>query len=238
MNELAVFNFEENEVRTQLINEEPWFVAKDVCDVLGLSNSRQALVRLDDDEKADVILNDGSQNRNFSIVNEYGLYNLVLSSRKKEAKKFQRWVTHEVIPAIRKTGAYQMPISTDPMDALRLMFQATEQTQEKVNQVDERVFHLEENIKLEPGEYAYIGKSISRKVYQIGKERAYSMNRQQKDELFKAINKEIAEITGVRTRTQLRQKDYKKVIEFIDDWEPSKATSMLVKNYEQMEMEV
>lgn len=238
MNELAIFNFEENEVRTQLINEEPWFVAKDVCDVLGLSNSRQALARLDDDEKADVILNDGSQNRNFSIVNEYGLYNLVLSSRKKEAKKFQRWVTHEVIPAIRKTGAYQMPISTDPMNALRLMFQATEQTQEKVNQVDARVIHLEENVKLDPGEYTYIGKSISRKVYQIGKERAYSMNREQKEELFKAINKEIAEITGVRTRTQLRQKDYKKVIEFIDDWEPSKATSMLVKNYEQMEMEV
>ena len=53
MNELAIFNFEENEVRTQLIKEEPWFVAKDVCDVLGLSNSRQALARLDDDEKAD-----------------------------------------------------------------------------------------------------------------------------------------------------------------------------------------
>ena len=124
------------------------------------------------------------------------------------------------------------------MDALRLMFQATEHTQEKVNQVDARVIHLEQNVKLDPGEYTYIGKSISRKVYQIGKERAYSMNREQKEELFKAINKEIAEITGVRTRTQLRQKDYKKVIEFIDDWEPSKATSMLVKNYEQMEMEV
>ena len=148
MNELKIFNFEENEVRTQLINEEPWFIAKDVCDVLGISNSRQALVRLDDDEKADVILNDGSQNRNFSIVNEYGLYNLVLSSRKKEAKHFQRWVTHEVIPAIRKTGSYQIP--KDPMDALRLMFQATEQTQEKVNQVDARVIHLEQNVKLEP----------------------------------------------------------------------------------------
>ncbi len=132
----------------------------------------------------------------------------------------------------------QLEIPKDPMDALRLMFQATEQTQEKVNQVDARVIHLEQNVKLEPGEYTYIGKSISRKVYQIGKERAYSMNKQQKEELFKAINKEIAEITGVRTRTQLRQKDYKKVIEFIDDWEPSKATSMLVKNYEQMEMEV
>lgn len=238
MNELAVFNFEENEVRTQLINEEPWFVAKDVCDVLGLSNSRQALVRLDDDEKADVILNDGSQNRNFSIVNEYGLYNLVLSSRKKEAKKFQRWVTHEVIPAIRKTGAYQMPISTDPMDALRLMFQATEQTQEKVKEVDFRVIQLEENVKIEPGEYAFIGKMISRKIHQVGKERSYSMNKQQTSELFKALNKEVAEITGVKTRTQLKQKDFEKVIDFIDDWEPSKATSLLVRGYEQIEMEV
>ena len=238
MNELAIFNFEENEVRTQLINEEPWFVAKDVCDVLGLSNSRQALARLDDDEKADVILNDGSQNRNFSIVNEYGLYNLVLSSRKREAKKFQRWVTHEVIPAIRKTGAYQMPISTDPMDALRLMFQATEQTQEKVKEVDFRVIQLEENVKIEPGEYAFIGKMISRKIYQVGKERSYSMNKQQTSELFKALNKEVTEITGVRTRTQLKQKDFQKVVDFIDDWEPSKATSLLVRAYEQIEMEV
>lgn len=140
--------------------------------------------------------------------------------------------------AMEKHIKHQLEIPKDPMDALRLMFQATEQTQEKVNQVDARVIQLEENVKLDPGEYTYIGKMISRKVYQVGKERAYSMNREQKEELFKAINKEIAEITGVRTRTQLRQKDYKKVIEFIDDWEPSKATSMLVKNYEQMEMEV
>ena len=171
-------------------------------------------------------------------MNEFGLYNLVLSSRKKEAKEFQRWVTHEVIPAIRKTGSYQIPISTDPMDALRLMFQATEQTQEKVREVDDRVIRLEEKIKLEPGEYAFIGKLISRKVYQVGQERAYSMNKLQVRELFKALNKEVAEITGVKTRTQLKQKDFEKVIDFIDDWEPSKATSLLVRDCEQIEMEV
>ena len=119
-----------------------------------------------------------------------------------------------------------------------MMFQATEHTQEKVNQVDARVLHLEENVKLDPGEYTYIGKIISRKVYQIGKDRSYSMNKKQTEELFKALNKEIAEITGVRTRTQLRQKDYEKVISFVDDWEPSKATSLLVKAYEQIEMDV
>lgn len=237
MNELQIFNFEDNEVRTQVVDGEPWFIGKDVADILGYTNPSKAIRDHVDDE-------DKGQNETFTpggmqimtIINESGLYSLVFKSQLPSAKKFKRWVTSEVLPAIRKTGSYQIP--KDPMDTLRLMFQATEQTQEKVNQVDARVIHLEQNVKLEPGEYTYIGKSISRKVYQIGKERAYSMNKQQKEELFKAINKEIAEITGVRTRTQLRQKDYKKVIEFIDDWEPSKATSMLVKNYEQMEMEV
>lgn len=109
MNELKIFNFEDKEVRTHVVNGNPWFVAKDVCDVLGISNNRHALSRLDDDEKDDVVLNDGIRNRNFSIVNEYGLYNLIISSRKQEAKEFQRWVTHEVIPSIRKHGGYLTP---------------------------------------------------------------------------------------------------------------------------------
>lgn len=238
MKELTIFNFENNDVRTQVINDEPWFVGKDVAEILGYERPTKAISdHVDEEDRDEVPIQDSiGRMQNTPIINESGLYSLVFKSQLPSAKKFKRWVTSEVLPAIRKTGSYKMP--KDPMDALRLMFQATEQTQEKVNQVDARVIYLEQNVKLEPGEYTYIGKSISRKVYQIGKERAYSMNRQQKDELFKAINKEIAEITGVRTRTQLRQKDYKKVIEFIDDWEPSKATSMLVKNYEQMEMEV
>ena len=236
MSELQIFNFENNEVRTMIVNDEPFFVANDVAKTLGYANASDATNK--HCKKGFMAWGSDSLGRQqqFKLIPESDVYRLVFRSKLPEAEKFENWVTEEVLPSIRKTGAYQIP--ADPMDALRLMFQATEHTQEKVNQVDERVFHLEENIKLEPGEYTYIGKLISRKVYQIGKERAYSMNRQQKDELFKAINKEIAEITGVRTRTQLRQKDYKKVIEFIDDWEPSKATSMLVKNYEQMEMEV
>lgn len=238
MNELKIFNFESNDVRTQMINDEPWFVGKDVAEVLGYAKPLNAIaMHVDEDDSLKQGLVDSLGREQQTIfINESGMYALVFGSKLETAIRFKKWVTKEVLPSIRKTGAYQIP--KDPMDALRLMFQATEHTQEKVNQVDARVIHLEQNVKLEPGEYTYIGKSISRKVYQIGKERAYSMNKQQKEELFKAINKEIAEITGVRTRTQLRQKDYKKVIEFIDDWEPSKATSMLVKNYEQMEMEV
>lgn len=110
--EIMVFkNNEFGTIRTVSKNGEPWFVAVDVCKALDIGNNRQALNRLDDDEKADVILSDISSNgvlqkRTFSAVNESGLYALVLSSRKPDAKQFKRWITHEVIPSIRKHGAY------------------------------------------------------------------------------------------------------------------------------------
>lgn len=236
MNELQIFNFENNEVRTMIVNDEPFFVANDVAKTLGYTNPSKATN--DHCKKGFTGWGNDSLGRpqQFKLIPESDVYRLVFRSKLPEAEKFENWVTEEVLPSIRKTGSYQIP--KDPMDALRLMFQATEHTQEKVNQVDARVIHLEENVKLDPGEYTFIGKMISRKVYQVGKERAYSMNKKQTEALFKALNKEIAEITGVRTRTQLRQKDYEKVISFVEDWEPSKATSMLVKNYEQLEMEV
>lgn len=112
MNELQVFNNAMfGNVRIILQDNEPWFVAKDVCDCLEINNSRQALSRLDYDEKNSVILNDGTAgNPEKSIVNEYGLYSLVLSSRKPEAKEFKRWITHEVLPSLRKYGTYSMNI--------------------------------------------------------------------------------------------------------------------------------
>lgn len=93
-------------IRAASIDNEPWFVAKDVCDALGIGNSRQALSRLDEDEKG-VISNDTPGGvQMMQAVNEPGLYTLVLSSRKTEAHAFKRWVTHEVLPAIRRDGAY------------------------------------------------------------------------------------------------------------------------------------
>ena len=90
-----------------MIDDIPWFVAVDVCDALDIGNSRQAVTRLDEDEKNTVIINDGtSGNPMKTIINESGLYALILTSRKEEAKQFKRWITHEVIPSIRKHGLY------------------------------------------------------------------------------------------------------------------------------------
>lgn len=109
-NAIEVFNNEEfGSIRTTMINGEPWFVAADVCKALEIKNSRDAMTRLDDDEK-DVALTDtlgGAQTS--TVVNESGLYALVLGSRKPEAKAFKRWITHDVIPSIRNHGAYITP---------------------------------------------------------------------------------------------------------------------------------
>lgn len=107
MNELTkLFKYGANELRTVIQNGEPWFVAKDVCEILDIKNNRDAISRLDEDEKGVSLTDTPSGKQQMNIVNEYGLYNLVLSSRKPEAKQFKRWVTHEVIPSIRKHGAY------------------------------------------------------------------------------------------------------------------------------------
>lgn len=111
-NELQVFNSSEfGNVRVVQVDGEPWFVAADVCRALEISNSRDAVARLDDDEKGVGSTDTLGGKQGVQIINEPGLYTLVLGSRKPEAKTFKRWVTHEVLPAIRKTGSYKTPTS-------------------------------------------------------------------------------------------------------------------------------
>ena len=108
MTSIIPLSFETATIRIVEQDGAPWFVAKDVCDILGLKNSRQALTRLDDDEKADVTINDGSQMRKMATINESGLYSLTFTSTKSSAKRFKKWVTSEVLPSIRKTGKYKI----------------------------------------------------------------------------------------------------------------------------------
>lgn len=108
MNNIEIFKNEElGEVRTLIINGEPWFVGKDVAECLGYSNTRDALItHVDDEDKSGVAIYDGSQNRNMVAINESGMYALIFGSKLKSAKKFKHWVTHEVLPSIRKHGMY------------------------------------------------------------------------------------------------------------------------------------
>ena len=124
-NEIKKFDFKGAPLRTLTDKAgEPWFVAKDVCDILELSNVTEALRSLDDDEKSNFRISEVAQNggRAPLIISEPGLYKLIMRSRKPEAKEFQRWVTHEVLPQIRKTGGY-IP-ATDADDDMTILAKA------------------------------------------------------------------------------------------------------------------
>ncbi len=126
---IVPFDFQGNRVRV-IVDEhgEPWFVAVDVCRCLGLDQVSRALSRLDDDEKTTITIStglieqgvsDNAPGTSLNLVNEPGLYALILTSRKSEAKAFKRWVTHEVLPSIRKTGSYSIPQSRPLPEVLR-----------------------------------------------------------------------------------------------------------------------
>ena len=139
MNEIQNFNFNGSQVRALTIENEPWFVATDACKILGLTNTTVALQRLDKDERSKFNL--GRQGKT-NIVNEYGLYTLILASRKPEAHSFKRWVTHEVLPAIRKHGAYMtdqkaFDVVHNKNGLIDLLQQAADQLQQKDIQIAE-----------------------------------------------------------------------------------------------------
>ena len=110
MTDIQIFNYQNNEVRTVEMNGEPWFVLKDVCEVLGISHITDTAKRMDEDEVGQTEVTDSmGRKQSTYIINESGLYNVILRSDKPEAKPFRKWVTSEVLPSIRKHGAYMTP---------------------------------------------------------------------------------------------------------------------------------
>ena len=152
---LQVFNNEDyGTIRALKVDGEPWFVAKDICDALGLNNVGQAIASLDDDEKSSITIDDGTPgNPNKAIISEPGLYSLILRSRKPEAKAFRRWVTHEVLPSIRKHGMYATPASIERMladpDTMITTLKVLKAERERANAL------MEDNARLLPKAIMY-----------------------------------------------------------------------------------
>ncbi|HDA0368439.1 BRO family protein [Staphylococcus aureus] len=230
MQELQTFNFEELPVRTLEVDGEPYFIGKDVADILGYANGRDALSKhVDAEDKLTSQIATAGQNRNVTIINESGLYSLIFSSKLENAKRFKRWVTSEVLPTLRKTGAYQIP--SDPMQALRLMFEATEETKQEIKNVKDDVIDLKENQKLDAGDYNFLTRTINQRVAHIQRLHVIT-NQKQRSELFRDINSEVKKMTGASSRTNVRQKHFDDVIEMIANWFPSQATLYRIKQIE------
>lgn len=132
MNELMSFDFGGNAVRTVTVDGDVWFVAKDVANILGYADASMMYRRLDDDEKLTRQINCTGQNRDMITINESGLYNAIIGSEKQEAKAFKKWVTSEVLPAIRKSGGYMVTIENeDPAETVKRAMQILNDTIER-----------------------------------------------------------------------------------------------------------
>lgn len=233
MNELQVFDFNNSKVRTFEKNSEVWFCLKDVCRILEIKNHKDVISRLNTKgvDSTDTLTKGGMQKMNF--INESNLYKVIFQSRKPQAEQFTEWVTGEVLPAIRKKGSYGLP--TTPEEKIDLLLQASSNANKRVELVEERVTHLEENRFLNPNEYGYLNTQVSSRIKDIKNIHQWQLNRKQNSELYRAIGREIKEITGVKCRSQIRYKDFDKVIDFVKVWEPSQATKVVIS---QLSMEI
>lgn len=160
------------------------------------------------------------------FIPESVFYLLAMKASNETAKAFQIWVATEVLPTLRRTGTYS--IQHDPMQALRLMFEATEQ-------IEARVTQLESVQTISQNEYSEIGTRIQKRINNVIKDEGLIVRGNQRKKLFNEFNHEVLLVGGVKHRNQILKKDYYKILDFINDWQPSRATIIGVLGYEQQD---
>lgn len=216
------FEFEGKEVKTLKINDEPWFVGKDLATILGYSNTRDALNKhVDSEDKNTVAIRDGITrgNPNQTIVNESGMFSLILSSNLPNAKKFKRWVTSEVLPTIRKTGSYQLPQT--PEGQIRLLLESSVHTDERLTNVEEDIDLLKNKSEIDSTQRFQLQKARNKRAIEVcgGKDSNFYKTRSRK--VFMELAHDFKEYFEIPRYDALRKEDFDKAIEFVDGWYPS-----------------
>lgn len=228
MNELQVFSFKDNQVRTQQQNNEVWFCLKDVCDILELNQPSRVKERLNKDGVTTIkVIDNMGRLQETNFINESNLYKVIFQSRKPQAEQFTEWVTSEVLPTIRRTGSYQVP--TNPMQALELMFQAQKETNDTVAKHDMRIKELENNKLLNPSEYNYIASAIKRKAKETLTLFEFELSKKSRSKVYSSINRDLNTYIGIKTRCQFKAKDFDKALEFIENWQLSYTDKKIIE---------
>lgn len=234
MNELTIFKNEEfGEVRTVTINGEPWFVGKDVAEALGYERADNAIRKhIDEDDKLMHQISASGQNRQMYIINESGLYSLILSSKLPNAKKFKHWVTSEVLPSIRKTGQYQMQNLSTEMKAILMH-------DEKIVKIENRIKKLEYDIPLYGCESDELSAHVKRKGVQVlgGKLSEAYKDTNIRSKVYRDIYDQLKREFGLYAEDNkpvsykaLKRKNLADAHEFIDCYEVSFYLQEMIQN--------
>lgn len=225
MNDILVFHYKSSEVRTVELNGEPWFALKDVCAVLGISNHKMTAQRLDADEVSMTDLTDSmGRQQETTVINESGLYNVILRSDKPEAKPFRKWVTSEVLPSIRKTGSYTMPKLSKEMQALFLLDDRTQKQ-------EARLTALENTMTVDYSQQQTLKKAVGRVVVEaLGGKAAPAYNDPHvRGKLFSECNRDVQDWFRVNSVCNVPRKDFTQAVEYIQRWKPSTNSVMLIQ---------
>lgn len=231
MNELQIFNNEDfGEIRTITKDGEPWFVGKDITEKLGYQNGSRDIARhVDEDDQIVIPIPGDTQNRNMLVINESGLYSLVISSKLPNAKKFKKWVTSEVLPSIRKTGSYAVQMTTG--EQIQLLAQGNVELNQRVDKVEDKVRSLEDDMPLYGCEIDEVQKHVRRKGVDVlgGKNsEAYhdgSIRSKVYSDIYSQLKREYGCVSSYKS---IKRKYIPGVHDFIDGYEPPTILGELI----------
>ncbi|PAK34124.1 BRO family protein [Bacillus safensis] len=235
MNDLQqIFNYQNQEVRTVIQDGQPWFVAKDVAGILGYANTKDAISSHVDEEDKTIIQRSEMTtfeipNRGLTVINESGLYSLILSSKMPDAKKFKRWVTSEILPTIRQTGQYGEPkVLTEregQIQSLELLLdnlKRSAEMEQQINKHEKKILELntkvDEQITLDHGEQRRVQKAIAIRVY------SFTDEKKERNRLFKELHREIKDRFGVSSYKDVKRKDMLHAVNYIVNWVPRRVS--------------
>lgn len=223
LNELQIFNNEEfGKIRTVTINNEPWFVSKDVATALGYSNSRDAISKhVFDDDKGVAKCDTPSGRQEMSVINESGLYALIFGSKLDSAKRFKHWVTSEVLPSIRRTGSYQKPLTPEQMMRIQL---------EMIDDVSGRVTKLENTMNIDYGQQRVLEKEVAKVVIESLDGKDSNAYREVSKKVFSECNHDIKDYFHVNSRNNIPRLRFEEAVDYIQNWTPCSNTRMLIRD--------
>ena len=232
MNELQLFNFEGNEVRTLKIDEEPLFVGKDVAEILGYSNPRKALKdHVDEEDKKDrITIHDNiERDQQPTLITESGLYSLICSSKMPKAKKFKHWVTSEVLPAIRKNGAYQLPQT--PEEQLQLTMKVTNRLVGRVDKVEKDIKHIKDTAEVDEQErYQLLQERTARVMKACGGQDSNYYREKKAKKVYAEFGRDFKKAFQIPRYDCLKKKLFDEAIDFIRKWYPSFVLQREIQN--------
>ena len=225
MGQLKIFENEEfGQIRTVMRDGEVWFVGKDVAEILGYVDPNKAIaMHVDEEDKLNDKMASSFGQRGGWLINESGLYGLILSSKLPSARKFKHWVTSEVLPAIRKTGIYDMDEYSPEMKAILMH-------DKKLVKIDNRVTDLENHMTIDYGQQTVLGDEVNKAVLDaLGGKYSNAYNEIGK-KVFAECNRDLKHYFHINARNNVPKRRFEEAVQYIQRWTPCTNTQIQIRD--------